>query len=118
MLLVPALRHSKLHIPRLTRMSLAGFIGSFGTTTVSVGASRLYALGWALSLVVGGLIYWIMCVIWPVPGDDRQHAFEELAAYYDDHPLDELDQVEEVGKMGMVRPVSSVDDKVDSKETV
>lgn len=78
----------------------------------------MYALGWALSLVVGGLVYWVLCLIWPLPGDDRQHGYEELARYYDENPLDELDQVEEVGKMGAVRPVSSVEDKVDSKETV
>lgn len=78
----------------------------------------MYALGWALSLVVGGLSYWIACLIFPVPGDDKQHGFEELAQYYDDHPLEELDQVEEIGKMGAVRPVSSMEDKVDSKETV
>lgn len=95
-----------------------GFIGSFGTTTVSVGASRLYALGWALSLVIGGLSYWIACLIFPVPGDDNQHRFEELAGFYDDHPLEDLDQVEEVSKMGAVGRISSMEDKVDSKETV
>jgi hypothetical protein len=96
----------------------SGFIGSFGTTTVSVGASRLYALGWALSLVIGGLSYWIACLIFPVPGDDSQHRFEELAQFYDDHPLEDLDQVEEISKMGAVGRVSSMEDKVDSKETV
>ena len=99
---------------------LPGFIGSFGTTTVSVAASRMYALGWALSLVVGGLVYWVMCLIWPVPGDDKDHGYEELARYYDENPLGEVEEIEGISKMGGgVRPVTSLDDdKMDAKETV
>lgn len=100
---------------------VTGFIGSFGTTTVSVAASRMYALGWALSLVVGGLVYWVMCLIWPVPGDDKDHGYEELAKYYDENPLGDVDEVEEVTKIGRdggVRPVNSLEEKIDAKETV
>lgn len=77
---------------------LAGFIGSFGTTTVSTAASRMYALGWALSFVIGGLTYWILCLIWPVPGDDSQHSFEQLSKYYDEHDIAELRQVAQVAQ--------------------
>jgi hypothetical protein len=97
---------------------LPGFIGSFGTTTVSIAASRIYSLGWALSFVIGGLTYWIACLIFPVQGDDRQHAFEELSAYYDEHDLDDLDQVEQVNQTGPVKRMSSTEEKFDNKDIV
>jgi NCS1 family nucleobase:cation symporter-1 len=58
---------------------LPGFIGSFGTTKVSVAATRLFNLGWALSFVLGGLSYWILCKICPVPGqEDCTRPYEDM----------------------------------------
>lgn len=48
--------------------------------TVSITASRLYTLGWLLSFVFGGLIYWILCLIWPVQGNDGKLRWEALAS--------------------------------------
>lgn len=91
---------------------LPGFIGSFGTTTVSTTASRMYALGWALSFVVGGLAYYIACLVFPVAGDDSKHSFEELATYYDENDFSE----EEEKVQQVIKRTDSQDDDV--KETV
>ncbi|KAH8653799.1 allantoin permease [Xylariales sp. PMI_506] len=60
-------------------LPLPGFIGSFGTTTVSQAASDMYDLGWELSFVVGGLAYLVIGLIWPVPGDDGAQGFEQAS---------------------------------------
>ena len=61
-------------------LPLPGFIASFGTTTVSVGATRMYDLGWELSFFVGGAAYYILCLIFPVPGkEDAQKPFGVMA---------------------------------------
>lgn len=58
-------------------LPLPGFIGSFGTTNVSDAASNMYSLGWELSFVVGGLAYLVTAYIWPLPGNDGSHGFEQ-----------------------------------------
>ena len=58
---------------------LPGFIGSFGTVKVSTSASRLFYLGWELSFLVGGLVYWILCLVFKVPGqEDCKRPFGEM----------------------------------------
>ncbi|WWC71819.1 uncharacterized protein I206_105778 [Kwoniella pini CBS 10737] len=58
---------------------LPGFIGSFGTVTVSISASRMFYLGWELSFLSGGLAYWILCLIFKVPGqEDCQRSFGDM----------------------------------------
>ncbi|KAI6316468.1 hypothetical protein MCOR29_006687 [Pyricularia oryzae] len=58
-------------------LPLPGFIMSFGTTEKSFAASNLYALGWELSFVVGGLSYAVASWLWPMQGDDNTHGFEQ-----------------------------------------
>ncbi|KAH9908262.1 allantoin permease [Xylariomycetidae sp. FL2044] len=58
-------------------LPLPGFIMSFGTTGTSEAASNMYALGWELSFVIGGLAYIVFGLIWPVPSDDGLSGFEE-----------------------------------------
>ena len=59
---------------------LPGFIGSFGYPIGSA-ATKMFSLGWVLSFVVGGLAYFVLCWIWPMPGqrEDRSKGFESLA---------------------------------------
>ncbi|WVR07850.1 hypothetical protein IAU60_004893 [Kwoniella sp. DSM 27419] len=58
---------------------LPGFIGSFGTVTVSTAAVRLFNLGWELSFLCGGVTYWILCLVFKVPGqEDCQRPFGEM----------------------------------------
>jgi NCS1 family nucleobase:cation symporter-1 len=60
-------------------LPLPGFIGSFGTASVSSSATYMYDLGWELSFVVGGLVYWILCLVFPVPGqEDCRKPFGEM----------------------------------------
>ncbi|TLD31219.1 hypothetical protein PspLS_02494 [Pyricularia sp. CBS 133598] len=58
-------------------LPLPGFIMSFGTTEKSIAASNLYALGWELSFVIGGLSYAVASWLWPMQGDDKTHGFEQ-----------------------------------------
>ncbi|KAK2741787.1 hypothetical protein FQN57_005531 [Myotisia sp. PD_48] len=55
---------------------LPGFISSFDIH-FSVAADRMFALGWVLSFLVGGLSYWLICFVFKVPGDDGSYKFEE-----------------------------------------
>ena len=71
----------------------------------------MYALGWVLSFVVGGLTYYVACLAFPVAGDDSKHGFEELAEYFDEHGYAEEEKVEQV-----IKRTDSQDDDV--KETV
>lgn len=57
-------------------LPLPGFIGTFGTVTVSTAASNIYSLGWELSFVIGGVAYFVLGLVWPVPGDGAAHGFE------------------------------------------
>ncbi|CAI6101100.1 unnamed protein product, partial [Clonostachys chloroleuca] len=57
-------------------LPLPGFIGTFGTVTVSTAASNIYSLGWELSFVIGGVAYFVLGLVWPVPGDGASHGFE------------------------------------------
>lgn len=57
-------------------LPLPGFVASFGYE-LSSAASNMFALGWALSFAVGGISYWVICLIFKVPGDDGDCQFEE-----------------------------------------
>ncbi|VUC29961.1 unnamed protein product [Clonostachys rosea] len=57
-------------------LPLPGFIGTFGTVTVSTAASNMYSLGWELSFVIGGVAYFVLGLVWPVPGDGASRGFE------------------------------------------
>jgi nucleobase:cation symporter-1, NCS1 family len=48
---------------------LPGFVASFGYK-IGLAASHMYALGWVLSFVMGCLSYWVICLVFKVPGDD------------------------------------------------
>lgn len=58
-------------------LPLPGFAASFGYDIGSA-ALDMYALGWILSLLMGCIAYYVMCLIWKVPGDDADHSFEAL----------------------------------------
>ena len=56
-------------------LPLPGFVASFGYT-ISKAASDMYSLGWILSFIMGSLSYLLICLVWKVPGDDADAAFE------------------------------------------
>lgn len=60
-------------------LPLPGFAESFGTSS-SAAAVHMYSLGWVLSFLMGCLSYYIICMIWPVPGDDGSRPFESEVA--------------------------------------
>ncbi|WWD22235.1 hypothetical protein CI109_106726 [Kwoniella shandongensis] len=61
-------------------LPLPGFIGSFGTVSVSVTATRLYDLGWELSFLCGGVAYYVLCLVFKVPGqEDCKRPFGEMS---------------------------------------
>lgn len=78
-------------------LPLPGFVASFGYT-IGAAASKMYALGWILSFIMGSLSYWVVCRIWKVPGDDSSGSFEnkvpiDLSAF-----MDEVWESENVGE--------------------
>ncbi len=56
-------------------LPLPGFAASFGHD-IGVAATHMYALGWVLSFLMGGLSYYVICSIWKIPGDDGSYGFE------------------------------------------
>lgn len=61
-----------------------GIANSLHPGSVGMASSNMYKLGFILSFTMGGLVYYVLCLIWPVQilphGADRALAFEELAA--------------------------------------
>lgn len=57
-------------------LPLPGFVASFGYD-ISTAATNMFSLGWALSFAVGGVSYWVICLVFKVPGDDGECGFEE-----------------------------------------
>lgn len=57
-------------------LPLPGFAASFGHT-IGIAATHMYQLGWVLSFIMGSLSYYLICLIWSVPGDDGRYAWEE-----------------------------------------
>jgi|TARA_R110002003_G_scaffold23_6_gene1149 NCS1 family nucleobase:cation symporter-1 len=61
-----------------------GVAGSLDPKSVSVASKNMYKLGFLLSFCMGGIVYYGLCLIWPVQilplGAEKELAFEELAA--------------------------------------
>ncbi|THY18057.1 hypothetical protein D6D01_07354 [Aureobasidium pullulans] len=61
-----------------------GIANSLHPGSVGMASSNMYKLGFILSFTMGGLVYYVLCLIWPVQilphGAERALAFEELAA--------------------------------------
>lgn len=61
-----------------------GVAGSLNPDSVSDASKNMYKLGFLLSFCMGGLVYYVSCLIWPVQvlplGLERTLSFEELAA--------------------------------------
>lgn len=56
-------------------LPLPGFAASFGHD-IDIAATHMYSLGWVLSFLMGCLSYYIICLIWKLPGDDGKQGFE------------------------------------------
>ncbi|KAK4937719.1 hypothetical protein LTR10_021729 [Elasticomyces elasticus] len=56
-------------------LPMPGFIQSFGKSTGNA-INRMYLLGWILSLLMGALTYYLGCLIWKVPGEEKHCPFE------------------------------------------
>jgi NCS1 family nucleobase:cation symporter-1 len=66
-------------------LPLPGFVKSFGigSSSLNEAASNIYALGWELSFLVGGITYYVLGLVWPVPGDEREMGFETAPVRYE-----------------------------------
>lgn len=60
-----------------------GVAGSLDPDSVSDASKNMYKLGFLLSFLMGALVYYVLCLIWPVPilpeGEERELVFEEMA---------------------------------------
>ncbi|KAI5247928.1 hypothetical protein E4T42_05880 [Aureobasidium subglaciale] len=61
-----------------------GIANSLNPGSVGMASSNMYKLGFILSFTMGGLVYYVLCLIWPIQvlpaGSERTLMFEELAA--------------------------------------
>ncbi|KAL1602588.1 hypothetical protein SLS60_006004 [Paraconiothyrium brasiliense] len=61
-----------------------GVAGSLNPGSVSTASKNMYKLGFVLSFLMGALVYYVLCLLWPVPilpeGEERELHFEEMAA--------------------------------------
>ncbi|OAG01688.1 uncharacterized protein CC84DRAFT_1262714 [Paraphaeosphaeria sporulosa] len=61
-----------------------GVAGSLDPDSVATASKNMYKLGFVLSFLMGGLVYFVLCLIWPPPilpgGEERELRFEEMAA--------------------------------------
>jgi NCS1 family nucleobase:cation symporter-1 len=61
-----------------------GVAGSLNPTSVATASKNMYKLGFLLSFCMSAVVYYILCLVWPVQilpkGMERHLAFEELAA--------------------------------------
>ncbi|KAG9521460.1 allantoin, partial [Aureobasidium melanogenum] len=61
-----------------------GIAGSLDPDSVNQASKNMYKLGFILSFCMGGLVYYTLCLIWPVQvlprGTEKALMFEELAA--------------------------------------
>ncbi|KAH6842166.1 permease for cytosine/purines, uracil, thiamine, allantoin-domain-containing protein [Alternaria rosae] len=71
-----------------------GVAGSLDADSVAEASKNMYKLGFLLSLFMGGLVYYSLCLIWPVKmvprGAGRELGFEALAAnegFFDDENI-------------------------------
>jgi nucleobase:cation symporter-1, NCS1 family len=48
--------------------ALPGFLHTCGVSGISVGAQRLYYFGFPIGIVLGAVVYWLLCLWSPVPG--------------------------------------------------
>lgn len=56
---------------------IAGSLGDGGA--VGQGSKDMYKLGFLLSFLMGGLLYFGFCMLWPVGSLEREKGFEEMA---------------------------------------
>ncbi|KAK5065128.1 hypothetical protein LTR84_000964 [Exophiala bonariae] len=56
-------------------LPLPGFAASFGHN-INIAATHMYSLGWVLSFLMGCLSYYIICLLFKLPGDDGKQSFE------------------------------------------
>lgn len=60
-----------------------GFVATFGTTTMPTGVTRMWYMGYLLSIVMSGVSYYALFLIFPDDGIDKSLAFEELTVEAD-----------------------------------
>lgn len=60
-----------------------GVAGSLNPDSVNSASKNMYKLGFTLSLLMGSLVYYVLCLIWPPPmypvGVDGPERFEGMA---------------------------------------
>ncbi|TEA12185.1 Allantoin permease [Colletotrichum sidae] len=60
-----------------------GIAGNLDPDAVDQASKNMYKLGFLLSLVMGSLVYYVLCLIWPVPVYPREHELEATSGFED-----------------------------------
>lgn len=86
-------------------LPLPGFIATFGHG-IGAAAEDMFALGWVLSFLMGGISYWLICLVWKVPGkrEEGELRFEE-----------KVNEAEELIQLGLGLRNSSEEDRESQK---
>ncbi|KAK5444239.1 hypothetical protein LTS15_010354 [Exophiala xenobiotica] len=87
-------------------LPMPGFIHSFNKTTATA-IDRMYWLGWFLSLLVGASTYYLGCLIWKVPGEEKKCPFESQVPGY----TDEIDLEHTTAAARLEEGSSSINDE-------
>ncbi|KAA8617879.1 FUI1 Cytosine uracil thiamine allantoin permease [Pyrenophora tritici-repentis] len=62
-----------------------GVAGSLNANSVAEASKNMYKLGFLLSFCMGGVVYYVLCLVWPVQllpsGTERYLSFEDMAAH-------------------------------------
>ncbi|UPL02805.1 hypothetical protein LCI18_013739 [Fusarium solani-melongenae] len=62
-----------------------GFVGTFGTVTISPGGQHIWQLGYLLSLVLSGIVYYGLSALFPTETTNKGYAFEEMSINVDNN---------------------------------
>lgn len=60
-----------------------GFVATFGTVTINSGATHMWNMGYLLSIVMSGTVYYLLSIYIPVSTIDKSLKFEEMAIELD-----------------------------------
>ncbi|TDZ20026.1 putative permease [Colletotrichum orbiculare MAFF 240422] len=82
-------RRGNFHVPSLyTKAEASPYTYHNGWNLRAVAAwiaarKNMYKLGFLLSLAMGSLVYYVLCLIWPVPVYPREHELEATSGFED-----------------------------------
>ena len=106
--------------------TIHGIAGSLKPTSVNQASKNMYKLGFLLSLLMGSGVYYVLCLIWPVPvypsdATGTSSAFEVMAeseGFFEGESSDSIRGILTATEDGLPRHVDQKGFSVDEKQSV